>query len=441
MLRGLIEQHVRPFAKVKKGTGFARLDKTLSHDFAAATLADPNFLQLLPPLAAINRVRLPVWRSRGEIDLLPVGYDSDSGIFTTRDAPNYLTSMALKDATDFLHELLSEVCFSDGDADRGKTIVLAQMLTFYARHLLNREALRPGFLFSANGEGAGKTTLARLALIPILGYVPIGTCPREEEELRKLVVGALREAKPVLFLDNVKHPMYSGTLEAVLTSSVFSARLLGGNVVADLPNTLTVVITGNGATFSPDLRRRLCVVELFLPEVRAENHLFRKSLDAEDIVEKRGEILGSLWSLVRAWAKAGCKPAPLAYGEVKGYASWSRTIGAILAHVGFGPLRAAPAELKYSGDRHTIDMEKLIAAMHIGSDYSFGNLVELAQANNLFTSTIGDEDNLDPKARSAFGKILHSFSDRLFPREGKPKGVIFVRTGSKNSRTFAIRKV
>jgi hypothetical protein len=64
-----------------------------------------------------------------------------------------------------------------------------------------------------------------------------------------------------------------------------------------------VIITGNRATFSPSLRRRSLMVELFLKEARFEDHVFQKPLEIEDIKKQRESILEALWKLIYRWQK------------------------------------------------------------------------------------------------------------------------------------------
>jgi hypothetical protein len=81
--RSLVECYTRPFMRGKRGKGsYVNFDKTLSLDAATATLHHPDLLDRLPPLTAVNSVSLPSKRADGSIELLPTGYDVQSGILT-----------------------------------------------------------------------------------------------------------------------------------------------------------------------------------------------------------------------------------------------------------------------------------------------------------------------------------------------------------------------
>jgi hypothetical protein len=74
-------------------------------------------------------------------------------------------------------------------------------------------------------------------------------------------------------------------------------------------NNVTVLITGNGCTVSPDIRRRSLFVELFMEQERAEDRKFKRILDDGEFLAMRPRILAALWALVREWDAAG-RPKP-----------------------------------------------------------------------------------------------------------------------------------
>jgi len=314
-------------------------------------------------------------------------------------------------AREFLEALLVEVCFQKEDKCRSLAVVLAEMLTLYCTHLLPPGALRPGFLFSGNAEGSGKTTLAFLAIIPRLGYAAAACAPKDEDEMRKEILAVALAGKPVFFLDNVKHHLSSSSLERLMTAPLVEGRILGESREVTIPHNVTVVITGNGATISPDLRRRLLIVELFMPEAKAELHVFQNPLTYEEIVGLAPEILAALWALVRHWRDQGCPPPSR---SLNGFGAWSATVAAIVECAEFGSPCVEPANLKFSGDKATADIERLAERMNPGTKYTFSQLAELASDHDLFDWIIGQEGALDASAKSALGKLFKRCNDRIF---------------------------
>jgi hypothetical protein len=198
-----------------------------------------------------------------------------------------------------------------------------------------------------------------------------------------------------------------------MTSPTIEGRILGASRYFSVPNLLNFIFTGNGATISPDLRRRLAIVELFLPEAKAEEHVFRNSLTIEDIINQRSDILSALWALVRTWSDAGC-PGPTS-SDFFGYHQWAQTILGILEFHGWTQFKPIPTKLEHSGDRQTLAMQGLLKVMTKNDPYTFEQIVNEARDNDLFDWILpGQNSELKPDARSSFGKLLNRYNNRTF---------------------------
>jgi hypothetical protein len=223
-------------------------------------LASKFFLEQLRPLLGFNAMRVSVRRVCGQIELLPEGYDEESKIITvSTPSANYIEvaeHLSPEAAKEYLRSLLMEFCFQKDDRERAQSVTISAMLTLFCRELLGPKTQKPTFVYSANAEGAAKTLLAKLAIIPHLGYCPAGTVPKDEDDMRKRVFAVALADSPVLFLDNCKGHLSSAALEAFITSSMVSDRLLGASRMMTTEHYATVFVTGNAATYSPDFRRR-----------------------------------------------------------------------------------------------------------------------------------------------------------------------------------------
>ena len=135
--------------------------------------------------------------------------------------------------------------------DRG--VMLACALTGMARRSLPHA---PAFSFDAPTAGTGKTLLGQCSL-RLCGSTPtvIPEC-RDEEELRKRLLAALREGKPGILLDNIRGQFGSAALEAFLTSEHYSDRVLGVSTIVTLTTNVLVLISGNNFQPKGDLYRR-----------------------------------------------------------------------------------------------------------------------------------------------------------------------------------------
>ena len=239
--------------------------------------------------------------------------------------------------------------------------------------------------------------------------------PEDEAEMRKTLLAVALDAKPVLFLDNVTEHLNSRALEAFMTATTYQGRILGSNRIAEYPYNTTVIITGNNATFSPSLRRRSMMVELFLPEAKFEDHKFNGRLELEDIQKRRAQLLAAKWALIRQWIDDGCPQVPTDYGQFNSACSWYNQIAPILAYAGYGPFAAHPVNARSSGDLETKDMEELVKQMVEEPDfYTFDQLADLAEQHDLFNGFLGHNIVRGPSANAKLGAIFRRFDDRRF---------------------------
>jgi hypothetical protein len=162
---------------------------------------------------------------------------------------------------------------------------------------------------------------------------------------------------------------------------------------------LTVFFTGNGATISPDLRRRVLHVELFLREARSEDRKINHPLDEQAIEGLRDAILSALWSITLAWDKAGRPPPKL---KLKDYEPWSDVVCGILEHAGFAsPCTRAPSSA--SGDRDTEEMEELVDILAARKgELRFAEIVDLCREHSLFARSLARMVKISTVARKTF---------------------------------------
>lgn len=130
---------------------------------------------------------------------------------------------------------------------------------------------RPAWLFTAaervdrGGRGIGKSTIAKMAGELVGGYVSARTKDDIGSIIKRLLSPEAR-GKRMLLLDNLKTLKFSwDELEALVTSDRISGhRMYFGE--GNVPNTLSVVLTLNGATLSCDMAQRCIIIELARPE-------------------------------------------------------------------------------------------------------------------------------------------------------------------------------
>jgi hypothetical protein len=412
--RTAIEDYIIPFKVTKTQTGtLISLNRTISREEAESVLESSQFIKRLPRIRAVNNARFPVLRASGRVELLPEGYDPESMIYTNPGGPK-IEDLGPEKGKELLRSKLEEFCFQEKDRERATSVAIAAMLTLFVFNIIPRGALRPGFLYTANAEGGGKTLLARLAIVPRLGFTPIGSLPEQEEEIEKRIAAAAIAGSPTLFFDNGKRHISSGSLERAITATHLEGRVLGKSQSYQIENMMTVFLTGNGATISGDLRRRVLHVELFLREAMAEDRQIKNPLDEAEICAQRSCILSALWSITSDWDRKG---RPLPRLKLPDFKGWSEVVCGILEHAGFAsPCTRAPSAV--SGDRDTEDMTKLISAMPRNKEFRFHDLVDLCREHGLFIRFVGtnndDDEDFDRGKKNILARIFTRFDARLF---------------------------
>ncbi len=428
--RTMIEKHIICYAV--RGKDEIQINVTMGQDAARAVLASVQFKEGLRTLRAVYAARLPIIRPDGQIELLPVGYDDTSNILT-RDCVAYPETMDIEEAKKIIDDLLAEFCFAD--AGRSKAVAIAATVGLFAQYLMQKGSLRPVFILLANAEGAGKTLLVCVCIMPVLGSMPAGSRPEEEAEMQKVLLTAIREGRQVVFLDNIRGRLASASLEGFTSASSWTGRLLGLNQSFKGDNLATVFITGNGLTVTPDMRRRTLFVELHLEMERAEDRVFKRRMDQAFLMNKRPEILGALWSMVQNWDKLG-RPGPSRSHSA--FPEWAQIVGGIVEAAGYD-CAFQTAEIEAAGDVDGQDMRALVQAMgeDLLSERSFSQLVDLAVERGLFEQFV-DGEGLNQKTRTAFSRMLVRYDKRLF---GTGQLLRFRVEGKGRARKFKVERI
>lgn len=177
-------------------------------------------------------------------------------------------------------------------------VALAAMLTALVRPLL---PTAPAFAIDAPVQGSGKTLAAR-TIGHLGGDEPILLPPLEqarEDEVRKRLLSTLMEKPACAVLDNIVGEFDSPSLAALLTSSTFSDRVLGGNKIACLNSRTLFLLTGNNLCFRGDMARRVYVARVD-PRVESPHQRHFDFDPYEYVVENHQAIVAAGLTLLRA---------------------------------------------------------------------------------------------------------------------------------------------
>jgi hypothetical protein len=302
-------------------------------DVLTAMLADP--CAELPALEAV--ISTPVFSSAAELITEP-GYHPGERLYLAPPVgwmmpalPSSPTATEVKAALAMiLDELLPDFCFVT-EADRAHA--LAAFVLVLVRRLIPGPT--PLHALEAPTPGSGKGLLANVISLVATGVpVEATTVADNDEEIRKKLTAALSQARPIILLDNVdydatKSHLDSRSLASVLTSTVWTDRILGRTQMTSLPNLNLWLLTGNNPRFSMELVRRTirCRIDpkVERPWLRSE---FKHPNLAEWVMANRPQIVHALLVLAQAWVAAG-KPA-FSGRPLGSFEAWSKVIGGIL---------------------------------------------------------------------------------------------------------------
>jgi hypothetical protein len=303
---------------------------------AESVAAVPDLLNGVRKLRGVTHT--PLVRRDGSILDTP-GFDTSTGLYflpldglEVPPVPDEPSADQLAAAVRMLYEVVPDQGGFPFRSDDHRANFLGLMLT-----PLMRELCPPPYklgVFDAPQSRTGKTLLSKV-LRTLHGGVFRSSVPADEAEWSKTLSTILNvTSAPIITFDNVRGELTSGTFDGLLTEDTFNARQLGvTDKMIMRRNDRVWTITSNNAKLGGDLAKRALWVSINAnrtdPEARSG---FRHPDLIDWITCNRGELLGALLTLVRAWVVAG-RPAPSLPGTDI-WRHWTSTVRAVLEHAG-----------------------------------------------------------------------------------------------------------
>lgn len=259
------------------------------------------------------------------------GYDTKTKLFVSprvelegRGLPDTAAGCAAE-----LLALVSDFPFLT-DADRG--VWLAMLASALLRPSI-RGAV-PGFVITATTRGTGKTLLASVVVDAINGEgAGIGSEPANQEEAKKVITSEAIRGTRVMVWDNLANgkPFGDSVVDSLLTSDVYTDRLLGGNATVTVKLPFILVCTGNNVGFQADTARRIlvCKLQTDLERPQDRQHYVIENLRAH-ILANRARILGVVVQMIRLGMST-----PVRAPRVGSFEAWGESVGKILLAAGY----------------------------------------------------------------------------------------------------------
>jgi len=301
----------------------------------------------------------PTLRADGSLLDQP-GYDAATGlVFVPRERFAAIPPVPTReDARAAAEELLSIVADFPFEAPEHQSAWLALVLTLAARPAI--DGCVPLMLIDANTRGSGKTLLAEAAGIIATGASLSVMAPvREDDEQRKRITTLALAGTSAVLIDNVAGALGGASLDAALTATDWSDRLLGSNATVRVPLRIVWVATGNNVALAGDLVRRTLHIRLRSREERPEERTgFQRPELLGFIRENRPRLLVAALTIVRAFFVAG-RPTQgvVPWGS---FGAWGRVIRESIVWIGLPDPALTRRELSDASDRNAEILARLI---------------------------------------------------------------------------------
>lgn len=324
----------------------------------ATCIVDRGTWEHVRPLRALTP--FPVLSSSGGVGA--AGYHAETRTLVVDDVevnvPEEPSRDDAREAVASLLDVVQDFPFAD---EAHRSAWLAALLTPLTRFAHDGNV--PLVLVQANAPRVGKTRLVQvISYILTGGESPAITQTKGEDETRKRALPLLREARPMVLIDNVLRTFGGATTNAITTSRTFEDRVLGKSTTISCENLTTWFITGNNVTLAADTPERCLHIRLHCedesPNLRAG---FRHPDLFAVVKERRADLLSSALTILRAFIRAGMPDQGLPpWGS---FESWSALVRNALVFAGMPDPAATRHELEANADIETDAKAMLVAGI------------------------------------------------------------------------------
>ncbi|HUE70999.1 MAG TPA: primase-helicase zinc-binding domain-containing protein [Pirellulaceae bacterium] len=327
----------------------------------------------LPALESV--VHSPVFLADGSVLATP-GYCRQTGLYLSASCefPPVPHSPTLADAEDARDEILDVVCDFPFASEAHKAAWFAMALTPAARFAF--DGPNPLFAVDANVRGSGKSMLCDVVGMIYGGdSLPRTAPPVCDEEFRKRITSILLAGEQIVLIDNVTGTLGGAALDALLTSSTWSDRILGQSRMTGKLAAKTIWwVTGNNLIYEADTGRRVLTARLQCQEENPEERTgFRHPNLLAWVKANRGRLAVAAVTILRAYHVAGGPKMSLPeWGSFEG---WSELVRGAVVWVGLEDPGQTRIEVREQSDREAGILRQLLTAWISGDASGFGMTV------------------------------------------------------------------
>ena len=277
----------------------------------------------------------PLISPRDGSPILGEGLDRSTGVFFQIDPElrecvptGPVGDSEVREAYDFL---INEWLVDVATGPEGKATAVLLALTLVQRIAL---PTRPAFFITAGQRGGGKTTLANMMSVAILGReASAAAWAGDEEERRKAILGFLLSGASMIVWDNIPRGLAisSPAIERVLTSPQYSDRVLGASETVHVPSRTVMIFTGNNIEPKGDMASRALTIALEVDRLDPENRKFQHSDIIGWTFANRARILRALYTILMGNPYLHTPMAERALARTR-FKEWYGSVGAAVEH-------------------------------------------------------------------------------------------------------------
>lgn len=380
-------------------------------------------------------VTSPQFLADGSILTTP-GYHAHSGLFFAADCrfPSIAERPSIADAKAACESLLEVVSdFPIDEVSRASWLSIA--LTVAARHAIDGPS--PLFSLDSNVRGSGKSKAAdSVGVIHSGRELPRSTITNDDAETRKMITATLLAGEPIVLLDNVGGALGCPALDALLTSSTWTDRILGASqMTAAIPARAVWLASGNNMTFQADTARRTLRIRLQSPLENPEERTGFRHPDLLGWVKReRGRLAADTITILRAWHCAGRPDMKLPpWGS---FESWSSIIRNTVVWLGMPDPGITRQEVQRESDREAMLLRQLLDAWEAADPVRHGitaaRAIDLAEHGDVALQNVIGEMAVAGKitARGIGNKLRHLrgrvCGGRYFDSRDSNQGAIWI---------------
>lgn len=242
--------------------------------------------------------------------VLDPGFDARTGVYCTMRQPMKLPERVSRaDVEAALKTMWAPFAAYRWANDASRSGLLAAIFTAVLRPAINTA---PGFFIDANVQASGKSKCAEALCAIQAGskVAPYGFIRgNQDTEYSKYLASILSTSKRAMILDNCTGEIDSEILAALIFSSLHTSRRLGTNTVTENTARIFFVATGNNASLSNDMNRRLICCRINTGSLKPRELSY--DFEPEDMaLENRDAIVRAVLTVLRAYWD---DPVPVTY--------------------------------------------------------------------------------------------------------------------------------